>query len=155
MTDQSYWSVANEALKRIESGNPAAAVKMLTDLIAVRPDGDVAHFRLAGALDALGDNNGALRHYRKAVELHPASGVYHHGYMRALARTRLPDVALSAYGGAEGLGRLPRDLRSFFATPLIEAGADPTDVGHRRLFVNDVATILIGEEELCVVVRHG
>jgi hypothetical protein len=120
-------SLADDAMRQLEAGDSSGALSNLLNLYFVHPDIDFVNYRLALALEASGNLSRALRFYRRAIELNPGSGVCHHGYMRALAKTGYPDLAISAYGGNEGIARLAPDLRLCLAEQLFRSGADPVE----------------------------
>jgi CelD/BcsL family acetyltransferase involved in cellulose biosynthesis len=58
---------------KAENGAHAEAKKLLTRSVEVGPDGDNAWFCLAQSLQALGENEAALKAYREAAKLQPSN----------------------------------------------------------------------------------
>jgi tetratricopeptide (TPR) repeat protein len=82
-------------LERVEDSD--AALKLLRDGQYVYPGDYWLNFRLAWALDALGDREGALRFYTAAVAIRPNSTRAHSNVGKALHDQKKFDEAIAAF----------------------------------------------------------
>jgi hypothetical protein len=119
---------ADRAVALIHAGQPAAGAEIMERLVAQSPDTDRYHYRLGLAYSRLGVRTAALRHMRRAVELHYAFGLFHHEYIRELAREGDAGFVAAAYHKLGGLKRLDRKMRRHAAATLLEAGASPSSI---------------------------
>jgi serine/threonine-protein kinase len=94
-----------------ERERPQLAVGYFRVALAVRPTSDQAYARLANALRDSGDADGAIRAYRKSIELNPDADL-----MRDLAKLLTPRGKLEAVRAAwaKVLDRNPPDHASWY-----------------------------------------
>lgn len=124
-------ALADQAQDLLFAGDAETAADMLRQLLERAPDTDRYQFRHALALHQLGQTDAALAGFRRAVELNPTFGIFHHKYMSLLADRGDFDAALAAYGEDMPIDGLTLELRQFFAQRLLGAGCDAERVRER------------------------
>lgn len=112
--------VADEAIRLIDTGNAAAAVNVMEDVVRLHPGIDRFHYRLGLAYGGVGDKDRAAREIGTAIRLHPQFPLFHHGLIRLLAADGIERL-IDAYGGADRVFALPLDLQIFAIRTLVQA----------------------------------
>jgi tetratricopeptide (TPR) repeat protein/tRNA A-37 threonylcarbamoyl transferase component Bud32 len=90
-------------------GDSATAVALAEELIRLEPDSPDVHAGLAFALLKQGDANGALKSFRKALQLDPKNHLNRTQYVEILKATRRTDELHDYF--REAAGQLPDDAR--------------------------------------------
>jgi quercetin dioxygenase-like cupin family protein len=68
----STWEYSRRAVERVEAGDPEAAVRIMEEVVAERPDDSRALYDLACFESLAGRNEQALEHLRRAFEREPS-----------------------------------------------------------------------------------
>ena len=117
---------ADLALSWLADGQASEALVALDEIVTAFPDVDRFVFRRGSAAESLGQWEAALKDFRRAIDLHPQFGVFHHSYIRLLISQRGCQSALATYQDLRRSHPLVgQDIYTHLALETLIAGCDP------------------------------
>ena len=117
---------ADLALSWLENGRAAEAFALLDEIVSIYPDVDRYVFRRGAAAESLGEWEVALRDFRRAIDIHPQFGIFHHTYIRLLIAKLGCQSALEIYQGLRETHPAVRpEIYTHLAQEVLMAGCDP------------------------------
>jgi len=117
---------AELALSWLADGHASEALVALDEIVTAFPDVDRFVFRRGSAAESLGQWEAALKDFRRAIDLHPQFGVFHHSYIRLLISQRGFQSALATYHDLRHSHPfVGQDIYTHLALETLIAGCDP------------------------------
>jgi tetratricopeptide (TPR) repeat protein len=107
-------------------------VTLYTATLAKNPGCWMAHYNLGIALNNQGDTDGAIAHYRQAVELRPSYAEAHYNLGRLLAQKGRPDEAIAHYEKALEINPADAEAHNNLGATLFASGHVDEAIAHYR-----------------------
>ena len=107
-------------------------VTLYTATLTRNPGCWMAHYNLGIALNEQGDTDGAISHYRKAVQLWPGYAEAHYNLGRLLAQKGLVDEAITHYEKALEINPSDADAHNNLGATLLANGRIDEAIAHYR-----------------------
>jgi protein O-mannosyl-transferase len=107
-------------------------VTLYTATLTRNPSCWMAHYNLGIALNEQGDTDGAISHYREAVELWPGYAEAHYNLGRLLAQKGLVDEAITHYEKALEINPSDADAHNNLGVTLSANGSTEEAIAHYR-----------------------
>lgn len=107
-------------------------VTLYTATLTRNPGCWMAHYNLGIALNEQGDTDGAISHYREAVELWPGYAEAHYNLGRLLAHKGLVDEAIAHYEKALEINPSDADAHNNLGATLLANGRTDEAIAHYR-----------------------
>ena len=107
-------------------------VTLYTATLTRNPGCWMAHYNLGIALNEQGDTDGAISHYREAVDLRPGYAEAHYNLGRLLAQKGLVDDAIAHYEKALEINPSDADAHNNLGATLLANGRADEAIAHYR-----------------------
>jgi len=107
-------------------------VTLYTATLTRNPGCWMAHYNLGIALNEQGDTDGAISHYREAVELRPVYEEAHYNLGRLLAQKGLVEQAIAHYEKALEINPYDADAHNNLGATLLANGRTDEAIAHYR-----------------------
>ena len=118
---------ADLALSWLSDGRATEALITLDEIVAAYPNVDRFVFRRGAAAESLGQWENALCDFRRAIEIHPQFGIFHHAYIRLLIAKVGCESAIETYRSIRNdFPAVAPEIYAYLGQEVLAAGCDPS-----------------------------